>query len=547
MIRTSAAIAITVQRETSPREGNHDPFKTAIQRASRSRRSVSQRPARSCRSRSRAGCTPSRQRYHAGAVSQVRPLGAHSRLRRACVAPVQKEPVDRRAGARDVGAERAQLAQLGGKRRRREVVRRGARRGRADGEPGERVAQGVAPLGESALHRRARRRRRRRRAGRRLRRAVRDGRARPSSPAAGRAAASAVPSPSRAAGRRARKNGTSAPSARRELVQARRSEAARPAARSRGGAPSPRRSCRRRARPRRGSASGSSREARLVAGCRGDRLERSADERVLREPLDGELRRALDHDRSASATRWYTVTTSCLPSARSGPTTSARLIFAVAAPRLTASASRQLDELGRGELLRTHGSRSRPISSSAATAASRGASPASSSELASVLRRCANARLDDRLDPSEVGRQAGPAERDERRVDVGPRPEDGARDGVEARARRGELDQHGDRPVRLRRRLGEEAGPRPRAAPSRTTARSRAGRRGSRRRSASRRCRGGSRRASSRAGASVARSSLSASPKWSSTFGRPPRRSASCGSSERSSSTAWTRATRSAR
>ena len=36
--------------------------------------------------------------------------------------------------------------------------------------------------------------------------------------------------------------------------------------------------------------------------------------------------------RSPRSTRWKTVTSSCLPSSRSGPTTSARLIFAGAAP-----------------------------------------------------------------------------------------------------------------------------------------------------------------------------------------------------------------------
>ena len=91
------------------------------------------------------------------------------------------------------------------------------------------------------------------------------------------------------------------------------------------------------------------------------------------------------------------------------------------------------------------------------------------------------------------------------------------------------------------------SGPRPRAAPSRTTARATASRRATRRRSASRRCRAGSRRACPAAGSSAARSSCNASPKAMSTLRRPPSSSRSRGSSDRSTSTAWTCATRSAR
>ena len=65
-------------------------------------------------------------------------------------------------------------------------------------------------------------------------------------------------------------------------------------------------------------------------------------------------------------------------------------------------------------------------------------------------------RLDDALDPGEALRELQTLERDERRIDVRRRPEDGACDRVEAGPVGGELDEHRDGAVRLRRRLGEE-------------------------------------------------------------------------------------------
>ena len=182
---------------------------------------------------------------------------------------------------------------------------------------------------------------------------------------------------------------------------------------------------------------------------------------------------------------------------------------------------------------------SSPSAASAATAASRVATPASWSEFASVLRRCANAPSTTRRTLGEVVRQRDPPERDERRVDVRRRPEDGPRDRVEPGSHRRELDR-APTPRRTpssteRRRSGR----RPRAAPSRTTARSWAGRRGSRRRSASRCCRAGSRRAWSEPGRGRERSSRRASPQCSETFGAAAI-SRRCGSRRSSSSTAWT-------
>jgi hypothetical protein len=65
--------------------------------------------------------------------------------------------------------------------------------------------------------------------------------------------------------------------------------------------------------------------------------------------------------------------------------------------------------------------------------------------------------FDDFLDLEEAVRQRHSAERDEGGVDIRRRPEDGAGDGVEAGPLRRKLDEDRDRPVRLRRRLGEEA------------------------------------------------------------------------------------------
>ena len=100
---------------------------------------------------------------------------------------------------------------------------------------------------------------------------------------------------------------------------------------------------------------------------------------------------------------------------------------------------------------------SRPSAARPATACSRVVTPASWSELASVLRRWANAPSTTFRSPAKSGGSARAPERDERRVDVGRRPKDGARDGMESRSRGGELDQDGDGSVRLRRRNGEEA------------------------------------------------------------------------------------------
>ena len=200
-----------------------------------------------------------------------------------------------------------------------------------------------------------------------------------------------------------------------------------------------------------------------------------------------------------------------------GPTTSARFSFAGAGALITEPGSSATNSAGSSASARVSGRR--PIASSAAAARSRSAQPGERERVRQRLAPVRERRLDDRLDPVEALRQRDAAESDERRVDVRRRPEDGAGDRMEARPAGGELDRAPKRRRTPSSRARRRSGLRPPAAPSRTRARGRAARPGSRRRSASRRCTGGSRRASSACGSRAARSSASASPQCSSTFG----------------------------
>ena len=76
--------------------------------------------------------------------------------------------------------------------------------------------------------------------------------------------------------------------------------------------------------------------------------------------------------RSPRSTRWYTVSTSCFPSARSGPTTSARLIFAGAGAITRAPPRVPGTPRGSSSSARTFAAR--PIAASASAARSREAS-----------------------------------------------------------------------------------------------------------------------------------------------------------------------------
>ena len=305
---TTATTAMTVhsaRRRGRPRRGS--PSAAAIQSAMRMRRARSHRPA------SLVPCSiacdesmTTHQPYHAGAVSQVAPAAFSARCAASRAGPVVEEPVDRRAGAADVGAEGAERAQLVRERRRsrgrsrgsaarsrgrRTARERGEERGAALLEAGGAVAAvegGVDGRGRRLLARRA-------------------GATSSTQKSCGRSSGSSVRAVAgaelRAVGEEERDVGAER---RGELVQLRRPRAAPAsvafASRSAVAAselppPSP-------------AATGSRFSiahvpARLDAGARGERLERGADERVVREALDARARRAGSSSiRSASPSRW---------------------------------------------------------------------------------------------------------------------------------------------------------------------------------------------------------------------------------------------------
>ena len=171
--------------------------------------------------------------------------------------------------------------------------------------------------------------------------------------------------------------------------------------------------------------------------------------------------------------RCSTVTTSCMPSSRIGPTTSARLIFADAWADSSESL-RQGDELERLELLGTDtaGFADRPRARRSTSP--RDASPPSASELRAS---CAGVRTQPRR---RVGRREEPGRRHARRRRGRTRPEVAAgRPSArqdESRPCASRAAQDGDCAVGLRSRARRRTGRRPRAAPSRTSAR-RGGRR----------------------------------------------------------------------
>src|SRR3954452_3715331 len=151
MTSTSAAIAITVQRETSPRSATTIPSSTAIQSASRRRRSLSQRPARELPLSITGWLYAIASTVPRWCGDPGSPTGPHSLLRSPRFGAVEEESVDRRSGARDVGAEGAQAPQFGGERRGGEVVRRERGEIARAANRGERGTQGVASVGEAPL------------------------------------------------------------------------------------------------------------------------------------------------------------------------------------------------------------------------------------------------------------------------------------------------------------------------------------------------------------------------------------------------------------
>ena len=523
------------------------PSTSATRSAIRSLFSRSRRPKRVLRcsivaGRSMAETVPP-QPYQTGTVSQVLPAPAELATRRLRLAAVVEEAVDRRPGAADVGTEGAVPEQ--------HALRAERRRGRSAAAPRGRVAaarrraprrdaRGAPP---SPRRRRARRRRRRRPQSTPWRR--RSGaRARSSSPAAGRAARASSRRRGRAAGRRRGRTGRR----RRRVAATARSSAGverlgqrlvrEPERRRRVGAAA--------AEPGRDRdpLGDRRRPARLDAGGGGERA-RARRGRSCRRRSRSTVSAApgATATRSARSTRCSTVATSCLPSARGGPTTSARLIFAGAGALTEPRRARRTPAaraLRHAPPVGGRSTRAPPLRRS------REQSPASASEFGSVLRRWANEAsttclIRAKSSGSGTRRKATSAE-----STFGGGRKTVRETGMEAGALGGELDEHRDAAVRLRRRDREEAvgdlalhHHRPeleRGQPGealgddrrrdvvgqvrdelgRASDRARRGRAGARRPSAGR------------------RSGRSAS-------------SARCGASERSSSTAWTCPARSAR
>ena len=280
------------QHDEPPRDhaGEHED---RLDRRDRRARSASGSGGRAA-SRRRSRCSSRYWSPIASTVSSGRcepgrrdPTSRAARARRAALR-VGEQPVHGRAApltsARNAPNSRSSPASgddarsFGG--RRGEVVARC--------EAGERTEQRVAPLLEPRLPGARRTPRRRPRSTTSAR--PPEARAAPRSPAGARPASSVEPSPCRAAGRRARKNGTSAPSPAATAASSSSGSglSSAPLASRSAAAASERR---RRARPRPGSASRSAPRQRAPARA-ASRVERRAHDRVVREAVDARLGRA---------------------------------------------------------------------------------------------------------------------------------------------------------------------------------------------------------------------------------------------------------------
>ncbi len=147
--------------------------------------------------------------------------------------------------------------------------------------------------------------------------------------------------------------------------------------------------------------------------------------------------------------------TSCLPSGLLAPTTSARLIFAVAGRRITA-APRPARRTPRARAPRPGSPGGGRSTARASAARSRSASPAVLDRVRQGLAPVREPGLDHLLHVRVVRGELAAPERDERGVDVRGRTKDGAGDRMEAGALGGQLDEDGDGPVRLRPGAREE-------------------------------------------------------------------------------------------
>ena len=360
------------------------------------------------------------QPYQAGTVSQVRPRPRSARRASAAGGAVEEEAVDDRAGAADVGPERASLLELARRAARRRGRSREARRGRAGASRrGERREQCGAALGE-ALRAVARVEGVVDGAGRRLLGAVREDeddpvvlrqveRRRASLPSP-RAELRALREEERDVGadrrRRARRGGRAASgSASSAFASAKRGRRVGAAAAEPGrdGDASCRSSPPSSARRPAAAASAASASPTIVSSAK-------PATREARGGLDARCGRRA----RCAAGRWRP---RACRRARSGPTTSARLIFAARRARVHRSASARRDELGGRERLGPGRRRAAERGERVLRVRPR----RDPGELrASSRASCAGARTRPRrrASRSRSGRAADAAERDERRVDV---------------------------------------------------------------------------------------------------------------------------------
>ena len=252
-------------------------------------------------------------------------------------------------------------------------------------------------------------------------------------------------------------------------------------------------SCRHRGRRQPGSACRAARQHGSTPASPRDQLERAADQRVVLEPLDDETGRALEPDPVGEVDPLKTVVTSCFPSGRRRADDQCEVDLRVGEPFAHASSrSSSTNSGGARASARVEGER--PSRVRASTARGRSATPASSSELGNVLRRCAKAasttRFTDRKRSGSSRRRKATSAESTFGCGLNTVRATGWKPVRSAASC--------TRPTRRRRPSSpgtRRSGQRPRAGPSRTSSRPTAGRRGSRRRSASRCCTEGSRRA----------------------------------------------------
>ncbi len=288
--------------------------------------------------------------YQTGATTQVRATSRRQARHSLRVARVVEEPVDRRPGAAHVGPEGAVLAELVHDARPArglgEVVgREGSEVARA-AHGGEGVARGLRGASRSPPRRGLCRSGRRRRRWTSCARGA-GARRRPRSPAEGRAGSSRSPPPSASLGPGSRKKGTSAP-----IPAATSCRCPESSGCSRSGLARARAAAASALPPPRPAASG----MRLRTWARQRGSTPAAVARVASavrtsvssvKPSTASASAGSSSTESQRSIRCMTVTISCRPSSRVGPTRSARLIFAARRDPPHGSSLREVEELRR--------------------------------------------------------------------------------------------------------------------------------------------------------------------------------------------------------